>query len=49
MELAVSLSGLQEQRAVPAGDTLHPPLAVVSLRCLSFSGSLHVPSPGAGI
>lgn len=49
VELAVSLSGLQEQRAVPAGDTLHPPLAVISLRCLSFSGSLHVPSPGAGI
>lgn len=32
VELAVSLSRLQEQRAVPAGDTLRPPLAVVSLR-----------------
>lgn len=48
-ELAMCLSGLQEQRAVPAGDTLHPPLAVISLRCLSFSGSLNVPPPGAGI
>lgn len=37
---------LSEQRAVPAGGTLHPPLAVITLRCLSFSGSLIVTDAG---
>lgn len=42
-----SWARLSEQRAVPAGGTLHPPLAVIPLRCLSFSGSLNV--TGAGV